>query len=99
MTRGSVARIVTSFGSEWGRIRPRDGAREVFFTPSSLRDPDEFHGLKVGEYVEFDEENDRINGTRATNVTRSQRSPAVSVPAAPPAVVDRARRKPKERAL
>ena len=76
MSRGSVAKIVRSFGSEWGRIRPRDGAREIFFNLSSMQDPDAFHTLTVGEYVDFDEENDRANGTRAVHVVLSGRSPA-----------------------
>jgi cold shock CspA family protein len=71
MNRGSIAKLVKSYGSEWGRIRARDGAREVFFNLASMQDPDAFHALKVGEYVDFDEENDRLNGTRAVHVTLS----------------------------
>jgi cold shock CspA family protein len=76
MSRGSIAKIVRSYGSEWGRIRPRDGAREVFFNLASMLDPDAFHTLRVGEYVDFDEENDRANGTRAVRVALSGRSAA-----------------------
>jgi len=76
MNRGSIAKMVLSFGSEWGRIRPRDGAREIFFNVSSLKDPDVIHSLKVGDYVDFDEENDRANGTRAINVVPSGRATA-----------------------
>lgn len=76
MSRGSIAKLVRSYGSEWGRIRARDGAREVFFNLSSMKDPDAFHALKVGEYVDFDEANDRANGTRAVNVVLSGRAAA-----------------------
>jgi hypothetical protein len=74
MSRGSIAKLVRSYGSEWGRIRARDGAREVFFNLASMSDPDAFHALKVGEYVDFDEANDRANGTRAVNVVLSGRA-------------------------
>lgn len=76
MTRGSIAKIVRSYGSEWGRIRARDGAREVFFNLASMKDPGAFPTLKVGEYVDFDEQNDRANGTRAVNVVLTGRSAA-----------------------
>ena len=73
MNRGSIVKVVRSFGSEWGRIRPRDGAREIFFNVASLTDPESFAALRVGDYVNFDEENDRANGTRATNVAPAVR--------------------------
>jgi cold shock CspA family protein len=76
MSRGSIAKIVRSYGSEWGRIRPRDGARELFFNLASMKDPDAFYSLQVGEYVDFDEENDRANGTRAVRVALTGRSAA-----------------------
>ena len=79
MNRGSIAKMVRSFGSEWGRIRPRDGAREIFFNVASLKDPEAFDSLKVGDYVNFDEENDRANGTRAINVVPSSRSASQTV--------------------
>jgi hypothetical protein len=75
MSRGSIAKIVRSYGSEWGRIRPRDGARELFFNVASMKDPDAFYSRQVGEYVDFDEENDRVNGTRAVRVVLKSRSP------------------------
>jgi cold shock CspA family protein len=42
-----------------------------------MKDPDTFERLRVGEYVDFDEENDRANGTRAVNVVLRARPVAV----------------------
>jgi cold shock CspA family protein len=77
VSRGSIAKVIRSYGSEWGRIRASDGAREVFFNLASMKDPDAFERLRVGEYVDFDEENDRANGTRAVNVVLRARPVAV----------------------
>jgi cold shock CspA family protein len=68
MVRGSITKLVTSYGSSWGRIKPESEAREVFFNPRSLIDPTEYDGLILGEEVEFEEEPDRANGTHAIRV-------------------------------
>ena len=71
MTTGTVVRLVTSFGSRWGRIRPLGDERELFFNDASLVTPAEFGALAEGEQVSFDEERDLANGTRAVRVSRS----------------------------
>jgi hypothetical protein len=48
----------------------------LFFNLASMKDPDSFYSLQVGEYVDFDEENDRANGTRAVRIVLTGR-PAV----------------------
>lgn len=68
MKSGSIAKIVTSFGSSWGRIQPAGESRLVFFNRPSLVTPGEFADLTVGQAVEFEEERDRVNGLRATSV-------------------------------
>ena len=71
MTRGCVSKLVTSYGSTWGRIKPDGEERGVFFNPGALVDPSAYGALVLGEQVEFDEEPDRANGTHALNVRRS----------------------------
>ena len=71
MTTGTVVRLVTSFGSRWGRIRPLGDERELFFNDASLVTPAEFGALAEGAQVSFDEERDLANGTRAVRVSRS----------------------------
>ena len=68
MTAGKVTKLVTSFGSTWGRIRPDGEAREVFFSPETLVDRSEYADMILGRDVEFDEEPDRANGTHAVRV-------------------------------
>jgi cold shock CspA family protein len=68
LTRGSVSKLVSSFGSAWGRLAPEGEAREVFFNPESLLDPSEYDQMVLGHEVEFDEEPDRANGTHAVRV-------------------------------
>jgi cold shock CspA family protein len=68
MTRGSVTKLISSYGSIWGRIKPDGQAREVFFNPGTLIDPAEYDELILGKEVEFDEEPDRANGTHAIRV-------------------------------
>lgn len=68
MTLGKITKLVTSYGSTWGRIQPEGETREVFFNPETLVEPTEYSALKVGQEVEFDEEKDRANGTHAVRV-------------------------------
>jgi cold shock CspA family protein len=68
MINGTVSKLVMSFGSNWGRIRPRGELREIFFNSSSLMHPAEFAGLVEGQLVDFEEENDRTNGTHAVKI-------------------------------
>ena len=68
MIKGNVSKLVHTFGSHWGRIRPSGESREVFFNPACLDDPESFDGMTVGQEVEFLEEMDRANDTRAVHV-------------------------------
>ena len=71
MTRGRVSKLVKSYGSTWGRIRPAGETREIFFNPATLVEPEQFPGILVGQDVEFDEELDRANGTHAVRVRKA----------------------------
>src|SRR5436309_9941841 len=68
LIKGTVSKLVQTFGSHWGRIRPAGESREVFFNPACLDDPEGFGSLSVGMDVEFLEEMDRANGTHAIHV-------------------------------
>ncbi len=80
MTRGSVTKLVTTFGSNWGRIRGDSASKDIFFNTASLEEPAEFSSLKVGLAVDFDELPDFINGSHAENVvlTSSESSDGAS---------------------
>jgi cold shock CspA family protein len=69
MTKGFVSKLVISYGSTWGRIRPDGEVSGVFFNPQSLIDPTEYNDLVLDQEVEFEEEPDRANGTHAIRVT------------------------------
>lgn len=73
MIQGTIVRIVRSYGSSWGHIRPDATSRAVFFNRASLADGTGFAGLCEGQVVDFDEEADRANGTHAVGVTSSDR--------------------------
>lgn len=73
MTYGTVSKLVVSFGSSWGRIRPAGESRQVFFNQAALVQPSEFAAMDEGQEVEFEEEDDRANGTHAVKVQRSRR--------------------------
>jgi cold shock CspA family protein len=68
MTRGSVTKLVNSYGAKWGRIRARGQSREVFFNAASLAEPTDFVTLQVGQEVEYSELPDRVNGARANQI-------------------------------
>ena len=68
MTRGSVIKIVNSYGSTWGRIQPDGGAPEVFFNTPSFDQAIDFASIEVGQAVEFDERADPVNGRRADHI-------------------------------
>jgi cold shock CspA family protein len=68
MTQGSITKLVSSFGSSWGRIRPQGDSREIFFNAASLAEPEAFSALELGQDVEFDERADQINGAHAEHV-------------------------------
>ena len=70
LTTGKVSRLVGSFSSAWGLIKPDDGAREVFFSPQALVDPSEYGQITLGQDVQFDEESDRATGTLAVRVRK-----------------------------
>jgi hypothetical protein len=68
MTQGSISKLVTSYGSTWGRIQPAGESREVFFNQASFDEAVEFLSLVVGQGVEFQERDDRVNGSHAEHV-------------------------------
>ena len=80
MTKGKVTKIVNSYGSTWGRVRPESEPREVFFNLTSLVDPADFAGLKEGDAVQFEERPDRANGMHAFQMSRISSPAAESVP-------------------
>ncbi len=65
---GKISKLTTTHGSTWGKVRPDDSPREVFFNATSLVDDHDFGSLEVGQDVEFDEEPDRTNGMHAVRV-------------------------------
>jgi hypothetical protein len=74
MTRGTVIKVVISFGSKWGRIRPQGGdSREIFFNSASLAEPGDFGAIEVGQDVEFDERTDQVNGSHAEHLILTAR--------------------------
>ena len=79
MVAGSISRIVNSYGSQWGHVRPDREPRQVFFNVASLVEGIEFGSLALGDRVEFDEEVDRANGLRAIRMNRlSEAAPMAS---------------------
>lgn len=71
MIRGRIIKLVRSHGSRWGCIQPDGTSREIFFNQGSLSEAAGFDGLQEGQSVEFLEEPDRVNGTRATGILLS----------------------------
>jgi hypothetical protein len=69
MSKGIVTKLVTSFGSEWGRIRIAGAGTDLFFNRKSLLRPAEFDSLSLGQEVKFDEAPDPVNGSRAARMT------------------------------
>jgi cold shock CspA family protein len=68
MSHGKIVKLVRTFGSSWGRIQPTGQPRDIFFNRSSLPDDTDFAELREGQIVQFDEEPDRGNGTRAVRI-------------------------------
>jgi cold shock CspA family protein len=68
MTRGSVTKLVTSFGSRWGHVRPDGDSREIFFNAAALDKAVDFMSLSLGEPVDFEEHTDHVNGSHAEHV-------------------------------
>jgi cold shock CspA family protein len=68
MTKGVISKLVSSFGSTWGRIKPAGEVRELFFNAGTLVDYSQYNDLVLGQEVEFDEEPDRANGSHAIHV-------------------------------
>jgi hypothetical protein len=65
---GEISRLANTHGSSWGKIRLSSAPREIFFNLQSMIEEKAFWTLEVGHPVEFEEELDRTNGTRATQV-------------------------------
>ena len=68
MTQGSITKLVTSYGSRWGRIQPEGESREIFFNLRAMASGADFMALLVGEAVEFEEHSDFVNGSHAEHV-------------------------------
>ena len=66
--KGIVTRVIKSHGSAWGSIRPEGVSREAFFNLASLVRPADLSAMEQGQEVEFEEEADPVNGTRAVQV-------------------------------
>ncbi len=66
--KGKISKLVRTHGSTWGRIRPANDTRDVFFNASSLIDGDDFASLSEGQAVTFEEQRDLANGMRAIKV-------------------------------
>ena len=82
MTRGVVTKVVRSYGSEWGKVRADGTTYESFFNRTSLAEPGTFALIEAGQTVEFVEEPDRANGTRAVSLTIVSPAPATPEPVA-----------------
>ena len=74
--RGKITKLVKTYGSSWGRLRPNGTSRDIFFNPASFLRSDEFDRAEEGFEVEFDEEQDRANGTRAVRVVMGNALPS-----------------------
>jgi len=68
MTLGTVTKLVTSFGSQWGRVRAYGDKRELFFNPASFVKSADFAEVREGQEVEFEQEADYVNGAHAINM-------------------------------
>lgn len=76
---GTISRLVNTHGSSWGKIRPANMPREVFFSAASMDDEHAFRHLSIGDEVVFEEEVDRANGMRAIHVRIAAVAPPASV--------------------
>jgi hypothetical protein len=65
---GKITRLASQHGSKWGRIRPANMPREVFFDASSMARQVDFESLLIGDEVHFNEQVDRASGIRAIGV-------------------------------
>ena len=65
---GVVTRVINAGDARWGKIRLHGFSREVFFTFEDLIRPEEFEDLAPGQDVVFEEQPDRAQGMRATNL-------------------------------
>jgi hypothetical protein len=65
---GKVTHLANQYGSKWGRIRPANMPREVFFDAASMAQQGDFDRLLIGDEVHCEEEVDSANGMRAIDV-------------------------------
>ena len=86
MVAGTISRIVNSYGSKWGHVRPDREPRQVFFNVDSLVEGVDFTSLGLGDSVEFEQETDRANGMRATQMRLIASAPREAVSPEPVAV-------------
>jgi hypothetical protein len=62
---GIISRIVSSYGATWGQISMSGSSRKVFYNRASFVAEADLEGLTLGDEVYFEEQPDRINGSRA----------------------------------
>ena len=74
--RGTITKLVKSHGSSWGRVRPSGTTRDAFFNPASFVRSGDFALVEEGLEIEFDEEIDRANGTRAVQILLNDALPS-----------------------
>ena len=76
ITQGIITKIVRTHGSRWGKVRSTVGSVDSFFNEASLAEGEEFEGLSEGDAVAYEEEADRVNGTRAVRLILAQHLPS-----------------------
>jgi hypothetical protein len=80
LVAGTISRIVNSYGSKWGHVRPDREPRQVFFNVDSLGEGVDFTSLGLGDSVEFEQETDRANGMRAIHMRLIASAPREATP-------------------
>ena len=68
MARGSISKLVSTFGSKWGRIRQDGTETDLFFNSEHLIEPTDFDLMQVGQTVEFEAHADQITNGHAERV-------------------------------
>jgi len=68
VTKGTITKVVRTHGSLWGFIQPLESSRRAFFNTASFDQADGFDAAEEGLAVEFDEEKDPVNGSRAVHL-------------------------------
>jgi len=72
---GLISRLVGTHGSSWGQITPSGSDRTVIFNRTSFVHQSDFDRIRLGQRVNFAEEGDAVNGTRAVDIFPAQAEP------------------------